>query len=230
MAATANARYRLTSSVAFGNATDTTFVNAILNCTINGTLITGNSGELGQSQNLLVSDSFSLTPTLVVVPSSSGTLACTLKARGTKTVPGSNTWRVQSGWLHITGTFLSGSTNTRLASAATLSSSNPTVDVYIQNHNVSTSWALARVYGQAYVTTTGTSSQFTAQLIFAQYPYGGTYCDRDESSALSYNITSTRHHYTVYRYQAFSKTSGCDNQVKAILRLEYTSGAPLTYR
>lgn len=57
VAATANARYRLTSNVAFGNATDTTFVNAILNCSINGTPITGNSGELGQSQNLLVSES-----------------------------------------------------------------------------------------------------------------------------------------------------------------------------
>lgn len=229
VSATANARYRLTSSATYGNATDTTFVSASIECSINGTPITGNSGELGTAQNLLVSESFSLTPTLVIVPPSSGTLACTLEARGTKTVPGSNTWRIQAGWLHVTGTFLSGSTNTRLGSPATLSSTNPTVDIYIQNQAVSSSWDLARVYGQAYVSTTGSSSQFTAQLIFAQYPYSsGVYCDRDESSALSYNITTTRQHYTVYRYQAFTKTNGCDDQVKAILRLEYTGGAALT--
>jgi hypothetical protein len=237
-------RYRLTSSVALGSATDTVYAMAQVGCTLDGVVPPSPFGSVAQYQNLLVAESFTMTPRLVIDVDHLGDLVCTLNVRGWKGQPAGNTYQAQSGFIRIAGPFLSGSDNVPLASHQVLRGST-SLDVFESSHGISTSTSWVALYGDAYVTscqnTTGDGSlgctstdnsasytDYTSQIVVAQYPYtSGTWCNYVAGPVTSYHITDARHHMTSYTSLAYSPKAGCSSSLKVILRLTRTGGSAL---
>jgi len=238
--------YRATSTVTIGNTTDTVEASATVSCTSN--VSTSTSGD----ENVLVGSPKTMQPTLMItVPA--GPVSCALKVQGVKSQLSTATYDVQSGWIHLTGPFLTGSENLYLAptsgNGVVLNASNPSVDLVDYSHSIDASAQTVELYPQVHATTCEdyagdaglgcpsgpppySYTDFTVQVIFAQYPYpGGPYsgfCWREASSVYSVHLTSSQHHLMVYSgYLAAHPHAGCDPVIKPIVRITYTGGSSL---